>query len=132
MKDSLRRRNNLINYKLVTNTYSMKFYYILFFTLFTSLIYAQKELPVDTMVVSQHSVTINGKNINYTTQTGTQPVWNKSGKAVAGLFYTYYKRNDVKNVENRPLIISFNGGPGSASVWMHLAYTGPRILKIDE
>jgi carboxypeptidase C (cathepsin A) len=29
-------------------------------------------------------------------------------------------------------VISFNGGPGSASVWMHLAYTGPRVLKIDD
>ena len=32
----------------------------------------------------------------------------------------------------RPLIFSFNGGPGSGSVWMHIAYTGPKILKIDE
>jgi carboxypeptidase C (cathepsin A) len=47
------------------------------------------------------------------------------------LFYTYYTRNNVKDRANRPLIISFNGGPGSASVWMHVAYTGPRILNID-
>ncbi|WP_408056584.1 S10 family peptidase [Urechidicola croceus] len=51
---------------------------------------------------------------------------------MASLFYTYYKRTDVKSDENRPLIISFNGGPGSASVWMHIAYTGPQILKIDD
>ena len=50
---------------------------------------------------------------------------------IASLCYTYYKRSDVKNDQNRPLLISFNGGPGSASVWMHIAYTGPRILKID-
>ena len=47
------------------------------------------------------------------------------------MFYTYYRRTDVKNATHRPLIFSFNGGPGSASVWMHLAYTGPKILKID-
>ena len=47
------------------------------------------------------------------------------------MFYTYYKRTDVKSDSERPLIFSFNGGPGSASVWMHLAYTGPKILKID-
>ena len=92
----------------------------------------QVKLPVDTVVVSNHSVLINGKNIDYSAQTGTQPVWNEKGKPVASLFYTYYKRNDIKNTENRPLVISFNGGPGSASVWMHLAYTGPRILKIDD
>jgi len=93
---------------------------------------AQKiELPVDTMVITGHSVNIKGINISYTAQAGTQPVWNEAGIPVASLFYTYYKRSDIKNTENRPLVISFNGGPGSASVWMHIAYTGPRILKID-
>jgi carboxypeptidase C (cathepsin A) len=37
----------------------------------------------------------------------------------------------VSNRSQRPLVISFNGGPGSGSVWMHLAYTGPRVLNID-
>ncbi|WP_010228273.1 S10 family peptidase [Gillisia marina] len=101
------------------------------FTLSLSAFSQQVKLPVDTMVVTNHAVTINGKNINYTAQTGTQPVWNEKGIPVASLFYTYYKRSDIKNTENRPLVISFNGGPGSASVWMHLAYTGPRVLKID-
>ena len=55
----------------------------------------------------------------------------EDGKPIATLFYTYYRRTDVKNASHRPLIFSFNGGPGSASVWMHLAYTGPKILKID-
>ncbi|MFO7721295.1 MAG: carboxypeptidase, partial [Gillisia sp.] len=111
----------------------MKFLSLLIFSIASLSLYAQKiELPVDTMVVTNHSVNINGKNINYTAQTGTQPVWNEAGKPVASLFYTYYKRSDIKNTENRPLVISFNGGPGSASVWMHIAYTGPRVLKIDD
>lgn len=92
----------------------------------------QVELPPDTTVVTNHSVNIKGKTINYTAQAGTQPVWNSEGKPVASLFYTYYKRSDIKDNRNRPLVISFNGGPGSASVWMHLAYTGPRVLKIDD
>ena len=41
------------------------------------------------------------------------------------------KRTDIKKGSERPLIFSFNGGPGSASAWMHLAYTGPKILNID-
>ena len=61
-----------------------------------------------------------------------QPVWNNEGEPIATLFYTYYKRTDLKNNPERPLIFSFNGGPGSASVWMHLAYTGPKILNIDD
>ncbi len=91
-----------------------------------------RKLPIDTLVTTQHSVTINGKPINYTAQTGTQPVWNEMGEPIASLHYTYYTRNNIKDRASRPLLISFNGGPGSGSVWMHLAYTGPRILRIDD
>ena len=90
-----------------------------------------REIPVDTVVTKNHSTQIKGVTINYQAQTGTQPVWNKEGKPIATLFYTYYRRTNIKNGSQRPLIFSFNGGPGSASVWMHLAYTGPKILKID-
>lgn len=91
-----------------------------------------RKLPIDTTVTTQHNVTINGTPINYTATTGTQPVWDEMGEPIAALHYTYYTRNNVKDRASRPLLISFNGGPGSGSVWMHLAYTGPRILKIDD
>jgi len=86
----------------------------------------------DSTVTTKHSVTIKGKRVPYTATTGTQPVWDEDGKPVAGLFYTYYERSDVKDKSTRPLVISFNGGPGSASVWMHIAYTGPMLLNIDD
>lgn len=89
------------------------------------------EIPSDTAVTTYHEVTINKNKISYRATTGTQPLWDEKGKAVASLFYTYYERTGVNEREKRPLVISFNGGPGSASVWMHLAYTGPRKLKID-
>jgi carboxypeptidase C (cathepsin A) len=92
----------------------------------------ERKIPVDTTVTTQHSVTVNGSSFTYTATTGTQPVWDEQGEPIAALHYTYYTRNGVKNRESRPLLISFNGGPGSGSVWMHLAYTGPRILKIDD
>ncbi|AZQ58247.1 carboxypeptidase [Maribacter sp. MJ134] len=92
----------------------------------------ERTIPIDTAITTQHSVTINGTPISYTAKTGTQPVWDEMGKPTAALHYTYYTRNNVKNRASRPLLISFNGGPGSGSVWMHLAYTGPRVLKIDD
>ena len=92
----------------------------------------KREIPIDTIVVTNYSTTIKGKTIDYQAQTGTQPVWDKDGNPIATLFYTFYRRTNVKNGSQRPLIFSFNGGPGSASVWMHLAYTGPKILKIDD
>ncbi|WGK64625.1 S10 family peptidase [Croceiramulus getboli] len=92
----------------------------------------QVEVPVDTTIVTTHTATIKGKKIPYTATVGFQPVYDQMRKPIASLLYTYYKRSDVNNDENRPLLISFNGGPGSASVWMHIAYTGPRILKISD
>tara|TARA_R110002051_G_scaffold270525_1_gene330956 strand:- start:1343 stop:2830 length:1488 start_codon:yes stop_codon:yes gene_type:complete len=91
----------------------------------------QRKIAVDTVITTQHKVTINGVVIPYTAQTGMQPVWDENGKPMASLYYTYYTRDNIKDRASRPLLISYNGGPGSASVWMHLAYTGPRILKID-
>ncbi|EAR15730.1 MULTISPECIES: S10 family peptidase [Robiginitalea] len=105
---------------------------LLFLAVFSNLEGQERKLPIDTTVVTQHSVTINGENISYTAETGTQPVWNSTGDPIAALHYTYYTRNNVRDRAARPLLISFNGGPGSGSVWMHLAYTGPRVLKIDD
>ncbi|MEM1336529.1 MAG: carboxypeptidase [Bacteroidota bacterium] len=92
----------------------------------------ERKLPLDTTVTTQHTVAVNGVSFGYTATTGTQPVWDEMGKPIASLHYTYYTRNNVKDRDERPLLFSFNGGPGSGSVWMHLAYTGPRILKIDD
>ena len=86
----------------------------------------------DTNISSNKEVTIKGQRVPYKVTAGTMPVWDEEGKTIAGLFYTYYERSDVKDRDARPLVISFNGGPGTASVWMHLAYTGPKVLKIDE
>jgi len=91
----------------------------------------ERQIPIDTLVVTNHTTNIKGFSISYQAQTGTQPVWNEDGKPMATLFYTYYKRTNDKSKAPRPIIFSFNGGPGSASVWMHVAYTGPNILRID-
>lgn len=101
--------------------------------IFSSLISLAQErvLPAESAVNSTGQVTIKGKVVPYKVTAGTQPVWNAEGKPSASLFYTYYERSDVSDKSRRPLIISFNGGPGSASVWMHVAYTGPKVLNID-
>lgn len=87
---------------------------------------------MDSTVTTTGQVTIKGTQIKYKATTGKQPVWDEKGKVIAGLFFTYYERTGVSDIANRPLVISFNGGPGSASVWMHIAYTGPKILSIDD
>lgn len=100
--------------------------------LVVSSVYSQRFPEPNSTVITEHKIVANDQAFNYTAKTGTQPVWDEKGKVLATLHYTYYTRNNVKNVEDRPLLISFNGGPGSASVWMHLAYTGPKLINIDD
>lgn len=90
-----------------------------------------RQVPVDTTITTSHEVTIKGQRISYVATTGTQPVWDQDGTPIASLFYTFYERSGVSDKSQRPLVFSFNGGPGSASVWMHIGYTGPKQLAID-
>jgi carboxypeptidase C (cathepsin A) len=110
----------------------LKILLILTIAVTSSVFSRNRELAIDSTVTTQHEVTVKGKRFPYTAIAGTQPVWNKDGEVIASLFYTYYERTDIKDRAARPLAISFNGGPGSASVWMHVGYTGPRILQIDD
>ena len=93
---------------------------------------ARVTLPLESAVTTQHSVTIQGRRIPFTATAGTLPVYDAEGKAVAAVFYVYYERSDVTDKGNRPLSFSFNGGPGSSSIWMHVGYTGPQRLNIDD
>ncbi len=103
-----------------------------FLTMFGVSVAQDRTLPAESAVVTTGQVTIKGKIVPYKVTAGTQPVWDKDGKVIASLFYTYYERTDVTEKNKRPLVMSFNGGPGSASVWMHVAYTGPKLLNIDD
>ena len=91
-----------------------------------------RKIEVESKVESTSEVMIKGKRVPYKATAGTQPVWDEKGEPIASLFYTYYERTDVVDRAKRPLVVSFNGGPGSASIWMHLAYTGPVVLNIDD
>lgn len=93
---------------------------------------AQSKINPDSVVITKHQTTIKGQPISYTATTGTQPVWDEDGKAIASVSYTYYERDNVKDRDTRPFIVSFNGGPGAASVWMQIGYTGPALLNVDD
>ncbi len=66
--------------------------------------------------------------LDYTVETGRLPILNEEGEIDALIFYHYYKK---KGEENRPLMFSFNGGPGSPSLWLHLGTMGPRRVKME-
>ena len=78
------------------------------------------------------SVTIEGKKIEYKATTGRLPVSDLTGKAKAKIFFMAYTKNTDGQLGGRPLTFCFNGGPGSASLWVHLGLFGPRRILIDE
>lgn len=92
----------------------------------------ERLLPADTAVSRTAEVTIRGQRVPYRVTTGTQPVYGEDGKTIAALHHTYYERTDIDDLGRRPLFVSFNGGPGSGSLWMHLGYTSPKQLVIDD
>jgi len=92
----------------------------------------KRELPADSTQSQNAEVRIRGERVPYEVTIGTQPVYGEKDTAIASLHYTYYRRRDVDDPETRPLFISFNGGPGSGSLWMHLGYTSPKVLMIDD
>ena len=92
--------------------------------------------PEDNFSVTHHSVTINGEEIRYTATTGTlvlkEEIDKEGEKAKASVFFIAYTRDDVDDMSTRPITFSFNGGPGSSSVWLHLGVLGPRCVAPDE
>jgi carboxypeptidase C (cathepsin A) len=108
------------------------FILLLFISSYFCVFSQTRSIEPERSVTTSHYVTVKGSRIPYTATAGTLPVWSDEDKAVATLFYTYYKRSDVKSIEKRPIFFSFNGGPGAASIWMHMGYTSPRTLNIDD
>ncbi len=101
---------------------------------------APKVEPKDNLVETKHSVTLNGQTIAYTVTTGTlilREETEKDGaaegeKPKASFFFIAYTRDDVTEPRTRPLTFSFNGGPGSSSVWLHLGVLGPRRTAMTD
>ncbi len=100
--------------------------------------------PQDRVVVTEHKIVVGRKTLEYTATCGTVVLRDyderdseKEGKRQgdkprASLFFTAYTLKGVKKPERRPVLFSFNGGPGSSSVWLHLGILGPQRVATDE
>jgi carboxypeptidase C (cathepsin A) len=82
-------------------------------------------------VFTTNTVTIAGQPVTYIAETGMLPVLKKDGTTSASVFYIAYTRQGETNKSSRPITFCFNGGPGSASVWLHLGALGPRRVKMN-
>lgn len=100
--------------------------------------------PTDQLVETRHTVLLNGEQIHYTVTTGTivlkeetEKKGEKEGEAEgekpkASVFFVAYTRDEVSDITTRPVTFSFNGGPGSSSVWLHLGLLGPRRVLMGD
>lgn len=94
-------------------------------------------VPEEILSQTKHTLLINGQEISYTATAGIL-VFQEEGeedderKPKASIFFVAYSRDGEEDPAQRPLTFSFNGGPGSSSVWLHLGLLGPRRVLLDE
>src|SRR5262245_5932927 len=86
----------------------------------------------DQISTTQHSINVGGAAINYTARSGTLVMKDEEGKPRASFFFTAYTK-DGADPAKRPVTFTFNGGPGSSSVWLHMGAFGPkRVNYLDD
>src|SRR4029077_12649833 len=81
-------------------------------------------------VITHHQLMLNGKTLSYTVTAGRLPIKRGDGKIEAEMFFVAYTL-DGQETGRRPLTFSFNGGPGSASVWLHMGALGPKRVVLQ-
>jgi len=83
-------------------------------------------------VTSQHQITLHGQTIQYTAHVGFIPIKQATSGVTQGhLFYIYYSKDNVTDKSKRPVWFLFNGGPGAASIWLHMGAFGPKMVKLE-
>src|SRR5215475_1312319 len=87
--------------------------------------------PEESPVVTHHEIHAGGRTLHYTATTGMMPIKNRDGETEARMFFMAYTLDDAGGRARRPLTFSFNGGPGSASVWLHLGAIGPKRVRMN-
>ena len=94
------------------------------------------KIPKEELVETKHTAIINGKTISYKVNVGTMLIREeeeeKEPQAKASIFFIAYTREGEEVGEKRPITFSFNGGPGSSSVWLHLGLLGPRRVIAED
>src|SRR5499427_4214200 len=82
-------------------------------------------------VVTRHQITVAGRTLAYTATVGRLPLKRGDGKIEAEMFFVAYTL-DGQDASKRPLTFAFNGGPGSASVWLHMGALGPKRVVLQQ
>lgn len=83
-------------------------------------------------VTTKHQIELGKETIAYTARVGFMPIRNATSGVTEGhLFYIYYARDGVTDKSKRPIWFLFNGGPGAATIWLHMGAFGPKVVKLN-
>ncbi len=82
--------------------------------------------------MTKHELRAGGKTLKYTATTGYLPIRSPQGEIEARMFFIAYTLDGTADPASRPLTVSFNGGPGSSSVWLHLGALGPKRVAMND
>lgn len=88
------------------------------------------DIPEPTRFVSEHSARFNGQRIEYTAIAGETYLNDKAGAPKASIFTFSYIKSNLDSAESRPVTFIWNGGPGSASTWLHMGGYGPKRIIV--
>jgi len=93
----------------------------------------KSEEPVPEAKVTHHQITLGGQVVKYTATVGWLIIKDKKkDEPIARFGYTAYTRDGVADPNRRPVTFAFNGGPGSASIWLHMGILGPRRVVVND
>ncbi len=84
------------------------------------------------LVVTKHQLRVGNATLNYTATTGYMPIFDEKDTLKAKLFFIAYTKDGEGDPSRRPILFSFNGGPGSSSVWLHMGALGPKKVLMTE
>ena len=82
--------------------------------------------------VTKHSIKIDNKPVSYTATAGTLILKNEKDELTASIGYTAYTRDGETDNSKKPITFSYNGGPGSSSMWLHMGIMGPRRVVVND
>ncbi|MFT3682506.1 MAG: hypothetical protein QM791_19780 [Ferruginibacter sp.] len=103
------------------------------FFLFSATVLAQPDSAAKPeKFVTKHSIKIDNKIISYTATVGTLILKNDKDEPIASFGYTAYTKDGETDFSKRPLTFSYNGGPGSSSMWLHMGVMGPRRVVVND
>lgn len=117
--------------------HSMKVHLVILLLLLTEFSFGQekkedlKPITQPRSFVTKHQIKNGGQTINYKAIASEMYLTNKSSEPVASIWSVAYIKENTTNPKDRPITFVFNGGPGSASMWLHMGLFGPKVVKVD-